>query len=163
MKIYSDRWVILARDVWRDWHWFWLIIRWSPYISRGSLVHRIKDKVIDLGKFKKSDKKWHRICIQVRWHVERIRSYRFWSDLFAPLATKTIPWAKKFVDIAVAIECFGVGTSYMMVSGDLVPEHVCPCHFSHFFFLKKNKKNATPTNFRNQSTYTYIKMNESCI
>ena len=47
---------------------------------------------------------------------------------FASLAKKTIPWAKTVVDIAVAIECFGVGTSYMMVSGDLVPEVVCPCH-----------------------------------
>ena len=43
---------------------------------------------------------------------------------FATLSKKTIPWAKTVVDVAVSIKCFGVGTSYMMVSGDLVPEVV---------------------------------------
>ena len=41
---------------------------------------------------------------------------------FSTLSRRTIPWAKRIVDVAVAIKCFGVGTSYIIVIGDLMPE-----------------------------------------
>eukprot|EP00486_Rosalina_sp_Unknown_P015642 CAMPEP_0201594970 /NCGR_PEP_ID=MMETSP0190_2-20130828/192121_1 /ASSEMBLY_ACC=CAM_ASM_000263 /TAXON_ID=37353 /ORGANISM="Rosalina sp." /LENGTH=217 /DNA_ID=CAMNT_0048054785 /DNA_START=30 /DNA_END=680 /DNA_ORIENTATION=+ len=37
------------------------------------------------------------------------------------LAEMSVPRAKKLVDIAVAVKCFGVGTSYFVVIGDLMP------------------------------------------
>jgi len=43
---------------------------------------------------------------------------------FYTLSERTIPgrWGGMIVDAAVAIKCFGVGTSYFIVIGDLVPE-----------------------------------------
>eukprot|EP01084_Bolivina_argentea_P214675 364430_1 len=38
------------------------------------------------------------------------------------LSDKSVPRAKKLVDFAVAIKCFGVGTSYFVVIGDLLPD-----------------------------------------
>lgn len=37
------------------------------------------------------------------------------------LADLSVPRAKKIVDFAVAVKCFGVGTSYFVVIGDLMP------------------------------------------
>lgn len=41
---------------------------------------------------------------------------------FLLLSQKTIPKLAKIADIAVAINCFGVGTSYFVVIGDLMPD-----------------------------------------
>jgi len=40
---------------------------------------------------------------------------------FYTIAVATLPQATMVIDAAVAIKCFGVGTSYFIVVGDLVP------------------------------------------
>ena len=40
---------------------------------------------------------------------------------FYTIALATLPQATMLIDFAVAIKCFGVGTSYFIVCGDLVP------------------------------------------
>ena len=52
---------------------------------------------------------------------------------FNKLSQRTMSgsWAMMLVDFAVAIKCFGVGTSYMIIIGDLMPQVLA-------FFINEN-------------------------
>ncbi|CAG8575779.1 2755_t:CDS:2 [Paraglomus occultum] len=43
------------------------------------------------------------------------------SSFFA-VSKLTYPWAAVYFDMAIAIKCFGVGTSYLIIIGELMPE-----------------------------------------
>lgn len=47
-----------------------------------------------------------------------------WPSSFYVVATRAVPSAAFLIDLAVAIKCFGVGTSYLIVIGDQVPEAI---------------------------------------
>ena len=52
---------------------------------------------------------------------------------FHRVAEAAVPRAAWLIDLAVAIKCFGVGCSYLIVVGDLMPEVVeqlAPCEQS---------------------------------
>ena len=41
---------------------------------------------------------------------------------FYTVAKASVPSFTKLIDVAVMIKCFGVGTSYLIVIGDLAPD-----------------------------------------
>jgi len=45
------------------------------------------------------------------------------SSFFA-VSKLTYPWAAIYFDLAIAVKCFGVGTSYLIIIGELMPEVV---------------------------------------
>jgi len=47
-----------------------------------------------------------------------------WPSSFYVVTSAAIPRATMLIDLAVAIKCFGVGVSYLVVIGDLIPEAI---------------------------------------
>lgn len=56
---------------------------------------------------------------------------------FFSVATITYPSLAVVFDIAIAIKCFGVGVSYIIIIGDLMPQISESLHLTHEFLLKR--------------------------